>query len=161
MTFILEGLEQDKLKHLDHAEDLPLRHGNLGFNHIYTTLMNTHDYLTGKAPKNYNVTMKYDGCVHETTIIKTSIGDISIKDLIERVKSGENIKVFCKDFETNENKWSPVLDYLVKEGSKKWVEVGLEDGSNIIITEDHELHTSNKGWIAAGSLLEGDDITEI
>jgi hypothetical protein len=55
------SLEVTKLKHLDHAEDLPIRHGKDGFEHLYKTLLNTHDYLSGKKPPGFSITTKYDG----------------------------------------------------------------------------------------------------
>ena len=29
------------------------------------------------------------------------------------------------------------------------------------MTEDHEVHTSNRGWVKAGELTEEDDVTEL
>jgi hypothetical protein len=54
-------METDKLKHLDHLEDFPIRHGQQGFNSIISTLMKTHDFLNGKKPDNFNITQKWDG----------------------------------------------------------------------------------------------------
>ena len=59
--FITENLEQyTKLKHLEHAEDLPIDSGEHGFHHAVEALKNVHHKLQGKFNET-KVTTKFDG----------------------------------------------------------------------------------------------------
>ena len=51
----------DKLKHLEHAEDHPINAGAAGFKHAADTLNAVHNQLLRKDGSNVKVTMKYDG----------------------------------------------------------------------------------------------------
>jgi len=59
-TFLTEAATEEKLKHLEHAEDHPINAGEAGFNHAKTTLMGVHDALRGKGSK-VSISTKYDG----------------------------------------------------------------------------------------------------
>lgn len=58
--FISEDASEEKLKHLEHAEDHVIHGGSAGFSHAYHNLKDVHDRLTGKENAT-KVTMKYDG----------------------------------------------------------------------------------------------------
>jgi hypothetical protein len=58
--FIKESAEEEKLKHLEHAEDHVINAGHQGFAHAYGKLKDVHDKLTGKD-NDTRVTVKYDG----------------------------------------------------------------------------------------------------
>lgn len=59
--FILEAAEDDgKLKHIHHAEDRPLLHGAVGFNHAIGALNKAHEHIK-RGEKSSSLTMKYDG----------------------------------------------------------------------------------------------------
>lgn len=58
--FLLEDASEEKLTHLEHAEDHVIHGGAAGFSHAYHNLKDVHDRLTGKANAT-KVTMKYDG----------------------------------------------------------------------------------------------------
>jgi hypothetical protein len=61
-TFITESVAaDDKLKHLEHAEDHPINAGAVGFKHAADTLTAVHNQLRRKDGSNVKVTMKYDG----------------------------------------------------------------------------------------------------
>jgi hypothetical protein len=59
-TYIIESTNEDKLTHLEHAEDHPINAGAAGFQHAKKTLMAGHNALLGKQT-NATVTTKYDG----------------------------------------------------------------------------------------------------
>lgn len=59
-TFIVESLETEKLKHLEHAEDHPINVGAAGFDHAVNTLHEVHKAVTGK-PSKATITTKFDG----------------------------------------------------------------------------------------------------
>ena len=58
--FLTEDASEEKLKHLEHAEDHVIHGGSAGFSHAYHNLKDVHDRLTGKENAT-KVTMKYDG----------------------------------------------------------------------------------------------------
>jgi hypothetical protein len=58
--FLAEDASEEKLKHLEHAEDHVIHGGSAGFSHAYHNLKDVHDRLTGKENAT-KVTMKYDG----------------------------------------------------------------------------------------------------
>ena len=58
--FLFEDASEEKLKHLEHAEDHVIHGGSAGFSHAYHNLKDVHDRLTGKENAT-KVTMKYDG----------------------------------------------------------------------------------------------------
>jgi hypothetical protein len=58
--FLSEDASEEKLKHLEHAEDHVIHGGAAGFSHAYHNLKDIHDRLTGKQNAT-KVTMKYDG----------------------------------------------------------------------------------------------------
>ena len=58
--FLSEEASEEKLKHLEHAEDHVIHGGAAGFSHAYHNLKDVHDRLTGKENAT-KVTMKYDG----------------------------------------------------------------------------------------------------
>lgn len=51
---------EDKLKHLEHAEDHPLNAGAEGYDHAVKTLHSVHQAMQGK-PSDASITTKYDG----------------------------------------------------------------------------------------------------
>lgn len=58
--YLSEETSEEKLKHLEHAEDHVIHGGAAGFSHAYHNLKDVHDRLTGKENAT-KVTMKYDG----------------------------------------------------------------------------------------------------
>jgi len=61
LNFLLEAEEEGaKLKHIHHAEDRPLLHGEDGFEHAYGALQAAHHH-TVQGLQSHKMTMKYDG----------------------------------------------------------------------------------------------------
>lgn len=60
LTFLIESLDVDKLKHLEHAEDHIIHGGDEGVAHAADNLDDLHNLLTGGKSKS-KVTTKYDG----------------------------------------------------------------------------------------------------
>lgn len=58
-SFLLEASEE-KLTHLEHAEDHVINAGEEGFKHAFDTLSGTHEALQGKRSK-VSISTKYDG----------------------------------------------------------------------------------------------------
>lgn len=89
---------------------------------------------------------KLDGCLHEDTIVKTSLGDIKIKD----VKVGMSVYTFNETAEKQELK--PVVGVYkngvdVNEKKVEWFKITLENGQDITLTGNHRVWVDNlKCW---------------
>lgn len=59
-SFLIESLDVEKLKHLEHAEDHIIHGGHEGISHASDTLSDTLAFLEGKKSKT-KITTKYDG----------------------------------------------------------------------------------------------------
>ena len=63
--FLIESLDIEKLKHLEHAEDHIIHGGHEGVRHASETLSDVVSILEGKPRKSFNqqtrITTKYDG----------------------------------------------------------------------------------------------------
>ena len=59
-NFLAEEASEEKLKHLEHAEDHVINSGAQGFSHAFHNLKDVHDKMVGKNNKT-KITMKYDG----------------------------------------------------------------------------------------------------
>lgn len=161
-TYITEATNA----HMTHIADLPFIEGVEGTRKAIAYLHDLRDFLNGSpsshtASKN-KMSVKFDGCVHEDTIVMTEFGDIPIKELISRVEQGEKINVYSIDFSLDIpiRKLTPIINTSVSTGVKSWVDIQLENGSSVKLTEDHEVYTTNRGWVSAGTLEINDDILE-
>lgn len=148
--------------HMVHLTDAIIDGGVEGTRQAINHLRVLRDTLAGNTKTPMNISTKWDGCVHEDTVIYTDQGDLKISDLINKYQQGIQIKVMGRSFEgIPHDTFTQVIGESVSSGNKKWVEIELEDGSKIRMTEDHEVHTKNRGWIKAVELNENDDITEL
>lgn len=157
---IWELLEAEMPKSLgrtfNHLEDLVFFHGSAG---TIEALDHLKDFNTEQGSS--SIRFKWDGCIHGDTVLKTTSGDMPISEFIEKFKTDKSIKVYGKDLKTNTDTVVDVLGTNVTHGPKKWVRLELENGSQLTLTEDHRVHTSNRGWIEAGKITCDDDITEM
>lgn len=104
------------------------------------------------------ITIKWDGCIHPDLKIRTNKGVFRIEEVIDRYLSGEDFKVVAHDLETGTDV-SININHAVKEfGNKSWVEIELENGEILRMTADHEVFTTNRGWVQAQHLTDSDDI---
>jgi len=142
----------------NHLEDLIFFHGTEGIKEV---IKHINDLSTPAGAA--SLRMKWDGCVHEDTIVLTSQGDLSIKELVDKIDLGETVKVLGRNLESHipVDIITNVIAGQVTQGIKDWVEIELENGSILKMTEDHEVHTSNRGWVPAGQLTPDDDITQL
>lgn len=81
-------------------------------------------------------------CIHGDTLVKTSEGDITIKDLKDNFKGK---KVITKEG------WKDILNWIDK-GKDQMYEVELEDGTTIKCTLDH-IFITNQGDLSLRSIL--------
>lgn len=152
-----EAAVQKKLgRAFNHLEDLVFFHGSAG---TMEALEHIKEIATAEGSQ--SVRMKWDGCIHEETILKTTEGDLTIKEVVAKIDNGDNIKAYGKNLTTGVDSAVDILGTSISVGIKSWVKLELENGAIIKLTEDHEVCTSNRGWVAAGMLTPNDDIVEM
>lgn len=90
------------------------------------------------------------GCIAEDTLITTSEGIITIKELSQIVK---NKTIFILSFDEKKQKivFNKVVNAWKTKTVKKLIQIKLSNGSCIKLTSDHKVYT-NIGWIEAGNL---------
>ncbi len=119
--------------------------------------------LSSSSKTALNITTKWDGCLHEDTIILTNMGEMSIKEIVSRTDLYGELKVMGKELNSplQFDHMVPLIEGFESQSEKKWVEIELENGSTLKLTEDHEVYTVNRGWVKAIELSENDDISEL
>ena len=158
LKYLTEAASEEKLKHLEHAEDHVINSGMDGFAHAYHNLEDVKDQIGGKK-NSTKIATKYDGCLHEDTIVLLSNGDEkTIKEIISCWSLANPCNVVGVDGENNLIH-TPVIDYLAATTPKAWVRVDGMEG-HILLTEDHQVMTE-RGWVQAGNLLVGDIISNM
>jgi len=149
-TILTEG----KLRDINHLEDLILDEGPAGLGRAIEILRS---FAEGKAQKVTSI--KWDGCISGDSVLITNNGKRTIADIVEHWQD-EEILVLAHNFETGEDGYVQINMAGKQLGEKEWVEIELENGKSIKLTADHEVYTTNRGWVKAGDLTENDDIKE-
>ena len=157
--YLLESLDVEKLKHLEHAEDHVIHGGHEGVSHAASTLEDVHKFLQNKKQSS-KVTVKYDGCLHEDTEILLSDGSSStIKNLITNWSLANPQEVVGVD-DSGGLVIMDIVDILSSMTDKKWIKIFFSEDNYLILTEDHEIMTQD-GWKQAKDIAPGDDISEL
>jgi hypothetical protein len=155
-------LTEEKNTHMTHVEDLIFDEGVDGTRRAINFLRDLRDMLSGNVKSSMSTTVKWDGCLHEDTIVLTNNGPMTIREIVERTDLYGELCVMGRELDSSLqfDHMVPLISGNCSEGSKKWVEIQFEDGSTIKLTEDHEVHTL-RGWVKACELNENDEITEL
>lgn len=135
---------------IEHPEDLVFDNGLRGAKTALQILQTT-------AQKPQSVSIKFDGCVHPDTVLLTDKGELTIKEIIDSVTP---INVLTYNFKTGNEEFNLAQYPRVNNNNKNWVMIELENGSQLRVTEDHEVYVEGRGWIQAKNLKPGDDIKE-
>lgn len=143
-----------KLKHLNHLEELIINDGVDGLNQIIRVIQLIAGGLQGDSNQKLTITTKWDGCVDGDTIVLTSFGPMKIKNI------PKGASVMGRDLDNNIDKLTVVTNTVNQFGQKPWVEIELENGQTLRMTEDHEVYTQ-RGWIQAKELTDTDNIKEL
>lgn len=135
---------------IEHPEDLVWDSGTRG-------LQQALQILELSAHKPEQVSIKWDGCVHPDTVLLTSEGEMTIKEIINYKKS---LQVLTHNFTTNKDEYNTAHYPRINNNNKNWVKICLENGATLILTEDHEVYVDGKGWIPAKDLSYNDEIKQ-
>jgi hypothetical protein len=118
--------------------------------------------LTHAAESHHETTtIKWDGCIHPDHVLQTDKGELRIEEVIDRIQYGEQLFVLGHDLNNSTNIMTEVVCAVKKHGAKDWVEVILENGDCLRLTKDHEVYTTNRGWVEAKDLTANDDVKEL
>jgi len=134
-----------------HLEDLVFVDGSQG-------AIKAADILDKLGTDSSDVSIKWDGCIHPDLLLQTDKGKLRIEEVIDRYNNDEEFTVLAKNLKTNENCYTLVLNAVKKHGPKAWVEVTLDNDEVLRMTEDHEVYTTNRGWVEAKDLTNDDDV---
>lgn len=158
-----EYIAEAKNTHMEHLEDGIFNAGVNGTRDAINYLRALRDMLAGNSNQSKVVTVKMDGCLHEDTVIWTNIGDMSIRYIVEHPELWSKIYLMGKNTEDNIQYASltRIIDCQVTPPKKDWIEITMENGEIIRLTEDHEVYTTNRGWVKAKNLQFDDDISEL
>lgn len=103
---------------------------------------------------------KIDGCLHEDTLIDTSLGLFKIREMYERKKDFLNQKI--KSFDSLKCKETDdiILNVLSKKSKNiQWYEIKLDSGESLLITENHRVWLPELNcWREVKYLNENDKI---
>lgn len=113
-------------------------------------------YVAVDSPRSFDeiLYILMNGCFHPDTLIKTLSGEKKISDL------SHDDKVLTYHIEENRYEYVNPLWVIPTPHSagKKKIKLTMEDGSEVLCTEDHKFYTRNRGWIEAKDLTTEDDI---
>lgn len=154
-TFTRYITEQSKT-HLEHLEDFPVLYGKEGFEKTVKLLHDIVDQIDGVAD-HLTINQKLDGCIHHDTEIITDLGNKTIGEIVDNKLA---CRVLTKNLTTGREEFSNINNYFINNNDKNWIKIVLDNGHSILVTEDHQIHTNNRGWVEAKDLLDSDDITE-
>lgn len=90
-------------------------------------------------------------CVHPSTLVETDDGFKKIEDM----KVGEQVRGVVP---TGMVGFHQVVETHRKYVCQDIIVVDLPDGSVLKLTADHKVYVSDRGWVEAGDLKEGDDL---
>ena len=97
------------------------------------------------------------GCLRGDTLVTTEIGDLTIKEIVDRQLIGTALPSLNE--ETGELEQDTIVA-AVHTGFKETIEIEIEDGRTLCLTPDHRVYTS-RGWVEAGNLTLEDEILGI
>jgi hypothetical protein len=150
--------KEGKNVHLEHIEDEPLNRGVEGTRDAINFLRSLRDMLAGNASgSTVNLTTKWDGCLDKSTQIITNEGIMTLGEVFDSWHSNRELMVLSYDEDTKTDCFSPILSAAATKTTKKWVRIDFGT-CKIIATEDHEIMTTNRGWVPAGQLTSEDDV---
>ncbi len=82
---------------------------------------------------------KVHGCLDENTVIQTSVGGKSIKQICEEYPNIDyQIKSYNVDTKTVE--YVDCTNVSVQDNINNWFLITLEDGTNLVVTANHKIY---------------------
>ena len=136
-----------------------VKNGEPGF----AWLENMQGYSRMKSGKDYKDRRVKGGnpCVVGDSIITTDRGRLRMDELVERVNSGETIKVMSFNEQTLTTEFNVITKaWMSKKDATVW-KLEIEENDQMFkltCTPDHKIYTTNRGYVEANDLTGEDDI---
>ena len=105
------------------------------------------------------VQYKLDGCVSGETLIATEVGDVSIKDIVEK---GIGTFVYSYNPVSRKQELKPITGRFknvddIQEKTYTWYKIILSNGKELKVTGNHKIYLPKlKCWRRVDELVEGD-----
>jgi intein/homing endonuclease len=103
----------------------------------------------------------FNPCVTADTVIQTTDGNYPITNIINRLNAGEQIKVINVNTSTNEIENDNVVDAKLTQKNVQILSLTFEENGathTLKCTPNHEIYTTNRGYVAAKDLSADDNI---
>lgn len=98
------------------------------------------------------VTQKLDGCVSFDTMVKTTVGDVPMKDICDHP---DKYQVLTFNHDSNEIEPNSIDAVSVKDSIDNWYEIELDDGRKLTVTGNHKIWCENLHCYRRVDELEG------
>lgn len=104
------------------------------------------------------ITEKLHGCLHKNSLILLEDGR---EVFIKNIQVGDRVLTLNEQTKVFEVK--NVKNVLIQKKTNKlrWFKFILENGRELVVTEDHPILTKNRGWIEAKDLTINDELTGV
>jgi hypothetical protein len=94
-------------------------------------------------------------CLTGDSRVMTDNGEVTIKEIVDKQMVGITLPSYNEESAKIE---SDVVVAAVSNGVRDVIEIELEDGKRLTVTEDHLVMTKNRGWVNAGALTDSDEV---
>jgi len=106
-------------------------------------------------------TISTNPCLTGDSLIKTSKGDITIKEIVENFNSFTAYEILTYNEKNNNLEYNFLSDAILTKRNANIIEIELEDGYTLKLTPDHKVFTKNRKWIEASKLTKDDILIKI
>jgi hypothetical protein len=110
-------------------------------------------FVVPGAPKHIHL---FDECFTADTLLYTPEGPKDIRTLVEMRYSG----LVLSFSPSRKVVWRPITNWFQIEQPREVVRLTFDNGAVLTVTPDQEIHTVNRGWVAAKDLTSEDDVVE-
>jgi hypothetical protein len=87
----------------------------------------------------WTITEKVHGCLDENTIIQTSIGNKTVKQICEEYPN-INYQIRSYNIETQAIEYVDCTNISVQDNIDNWLLITLEDNTNLVVTSNHKIY---------------------
>jgi len=103
----------------------------------------------------------FNPCVTGDTLVSTTVGEIAIKELVDRFKKGEKFEAMSYNIKTGKVEPKAITMADKTRDNADILEIEGENGEILKLTPDHQVFVEGRGWIKAKDLSEEDILLKI
>lgn len=100
----------------------------------------------------------FNPCIVADTLVETNKGHIKASELVERLKTEEDIFALSMNIKTKEIEMQQILYGEMTNESAEIYEIELEDGSVRKFSKGHLIYTHNRGYVKIEELTDKDEV---